>query len=125
VTVTIEHYLVLSAILFIIGAYGVIVRKNLIIVLMSLELMLNASNLAFVAFSNVLGDLTGHIFVIMSITVAAAEVAVGLAFVVTIYTHHETLNIDVLRRFRICDLGFGICLLFDACDLVLAFSVKV
>lgn len=96
-TVTIEHYLVLSAILFIIGTYGVIVRKNLIIVLMSLELMLNASNLAFVAFSNVLGDLTGHIFVIMSITVAAAEVAVGLAFVVTIYTHHETLNIDVLR----------------------------
>jgi len=100
VTVTIEHYLVLSAILFIIGAYGVIVRKNLIIVLMSLELMLNASNLAFVAFSNVLGDQTGHIFVIMSITVSAAEVAVGLAFVVTIYTHHETLNIDVLKMLK-------------------------
>jgi NADH-quinone oxidoreductase subunit K len=98
--VSVEHYIILSFILFIIGTYGVIVRKNLIIVLMSLELMLNAANIAFVAFSNLLGDLTGHIFVIMSITVAAAEVAVGLAFVVTIYTHHNTLNIDVLKMLK-------------------------
>ncbi len=99
-TASIQHYLLLSVILFIIGAYGVITRKNLIIVLMSLELMLNAANLAFVAFSNVLGDLTGHVFVIMSVTVAAAEVAVGLAFVVTIYTHYDTLNIDVLKMLK-------------------------
>jgi NADH-quinone oxidoreductase subunit K len=100
VNVSIEHYLVLSAILFIIGAYGVIIRKNLIIVLMSLELMLNAANLAFIAFSKALGDMTGHVFMIMSLTVAAAEVAVGLSLVVAIYTHRETLDIDVLKMLK-------------------------
>ena len=98
--VTIVHYLVLSSILFIIGAYGVITRRNLIVVLMALELMLNAANLAFVAFSRALGDMTGQIFVIMAITVAAAEVAVGLALVVAVYNHRQTLNIDVLRMLR-------------------------
>lgn len=98
--VTIEHYLVLSAILFIIGAYGVITRKNLIIVLMSLELMLNAANLAFVAFSKALGDMTGQVFMVMTLTVAAAEVAVGLALVVVIYSHRETLDIDVLKMLK-------------------------
>ena len=98
--VSIGHYLVLSVILFIIGAYGVITRKNLIVVLMSLELMLNASNLAFVAFSRQFGNMTGHVFMIMSITVAAAETAVGLAFVVAIYTHHGTLDIDVLKLLK-------------------------
>lgn len=98
--VPIEHYLVLSAILFIIGAYGVIIRKNLIIVLMSLELMLNAANLAFVAFSKALGDMTGHVFMMMSLTVAAAEVAVGLSLVVAIYAHRETLDIDVLKMLK-------------------------
>ncbi len=98
--VSIERYLVLSVILFIMGAYGVITRKNLIVVLMSLELMLNAANLAFVAFSRVFGDMTGHVFMIMAITVAAAETAVGLAFVVTIYIHHDTLDIDVLKLLK-------------------------
>ena len=98
--VSIERYLVLSVILFIIGAYGVITRKNLIVVLMSLELMLNAANLAFVAFSRAFGDMTGHVFMIMAITVAAAETAVGLAFVVTIYIHHDTLDIDVLKLLK-------------------------
>ncbi|HXG31326.1 MAG TPA: NADH-quinone oxidoreductase subunit NuoK [Thermodesulfobacteriota bacterium] len=98
--VTIEHYLVLSAILFVIGAYGVIIRKNLIIVLMSLELMLNSANLAFVAFSKALGDMTGQVFMIMVLTVAAAEVAIGLALVVTVYAHRETLNIDVLKMLK-------------------------
>jgi NADH:ubiquinone oxidoreductase subunit K len=98
--VSIERYLVLSVILFIIGAYGVITRKNLIVVLMSLELMLNAANLAFVAFSRVFGDMTGQVFMIMAITVAAAETAVGLAFVVTIYIHHDTLDIDVLKLLK-------------------------
>lgn len=95
--VSIEHYFVLSAILFVIGAYGVMARKNLIIVLMSLELMLNAGNLAFVAFSRVHNDMTGQVFMIMSITVAAAEVAVGLALVVAVYSHRESLNIDILK----------------------------
>ncbi|HEX9830763.1 MAG TPA: NADH-quinone oxidoreductase subunit NuoK [Thermodesulfobacteriota bacterium] len=98
--VAIEHYLVLSAILFIIGAYGVIIRKNLVIVLMSLELMLNSANLAFVAFSKALGDMTGQVFMIMTLTVAAAEVAVGLALVVMIYTHRGTLDIDVLKMLK-------------------------
>ncbi|MGH7900669.1 MAG: NADH-quinone oxidoreductase subunit NuoK [Thermodesulfobacteriota bacterium] len=98
--VSIVHYLVLSSILFVIGAYGVITRRNLIVVLMSLELMLNAANLAFVAFSRALGDMTGQVFVIMAITVAAAEVAVGLALVVSVYTHRQTLNIDILRMLK-------------------------
>ncbi len=98
--VSIEHYLVLSVILFIIGAYGVITRKNLIVVLMSLELMLNASNLAFVAFSRQFDDMTGQVFMIMAITVAAAETAVGLAFVVTTYIYHGTLDVDVLKLLK-------------------------
>ena len=98
--VSIEHYLILSAILFVVGAYGVIARKNLIIVPMSLELMLNSVNLAFVAFSKALGDMTGHVFMIMSITVAAAEVAVGLALLVSIYSHRGTLDIDVLKLLK-------------------------
>lgn len=99
-SIGVEHYLVLSAILFVVGAYGVIVRKNLIIVLMCLELMLNSGNLAFVAFSRALGDMTGHVFMIMSITVAAAEVAVGLALLVSIYSHRESLDIDILRLLK-------------------------
>lgn len=95
--ISIGHYFVLSAILFVIGAYGVIARRNLIVVLMSLELMLNSANLAFVAFSRAYNDMTGQIFMIMSITVAAAEVAVGLALVVAVYAHRETLDIDILK----------------------------
>ncbi len=98
--VTIEHYLVLSAILFLIGAYGVVIRKNLIIVLMSLELMLNAANLALVGFSRVHGDMTGHVFMMMVLTVAASEVAVGLALVVSIYKHRENLDVDILKLLR-------------------------
>lgn len=98
--VSVEHYLVLSAILFVIGAYGVLARKNILIVLMSLELMLNAANLCFVAFSRALGDVTGQIFMIMSLTVAAAEVAVGLALIVAIYSQRESLNIDLLKLLK-------------------------
>ena len=98
--VTLNHYIILSAILFVIGAYGVITRRNLIVVLMSHELMLNSCNLAFISFSYFLGDLTGQIFMIMAITVAAAEVAVGLAFVVLIYNHNSSLDIDVLKLLK-------------------------
>ena len=98
--ITLNHYIILSAILFVIGAYGVLTRRNLIVVLMSLELMLNSCNLAFISFAYFLGDLTGQIFMIMAITVAAAEVAVGLAFVVLIYNHNSSLDIDVLKLLR-------------------------
>jgi len=97
---TLTHYIVLSAILFVIGAYGVLTRRNLIIVLMSLELMLNACNISFVSFSYYFTDLTGHVFMIMAITVAAAEVALGLAFVVLIYKHKASLDIDVLKLLK-------------------------
>ncbi len=95
-----SHYLVLSSILFVIGVYGVLVRKNLLIVLMCLELMLNSVNLAFVAFSKIHGDMTGHVFMIMSLTVAAAEVAVGLALVVSIYDHKKSLDVDLIKVLR-------------------------
>ncbi len=98
--VTLNHYIVLSVILFVIGTYGVLTRRNLIVVLMSLELMLNSCNLAFISFAYFLGDLTGQIFMIMAITVAAAEVAVGLAFVVLIYNHNNSLDIDILKLLR-------------------------
>ena len=98
--VTLTHYIVLSAVLLVIGAYGVLTRKNLIIILMSLELMLNACNISFISFSYYFADLTGHIFMIMAITVAAAEVALGLAFVVLIYNRKESLDVDVLKLLR-------------------------
>lgn len=98
--ITVEHYLVLSAILFLIGAFGVMTRKNVLIVLMCLELMLNAANLAFVAFARALDDMTGHVFMIMSLTVAAAEVAVGLALVVAIYKYKESLDIDLMKLLK-------------------------
>jgi NADH-quinone oxidoreductase subunit K len=95
--ISVGHYMVLSAILFVIGAFGVIARKNLIVVLMSLELMLNSANLAFVAFSRAYNDMAGQVFMIMSITVAAAEVAVGLALVVAVYAHRGTLDVDIFN----------------------------
>ena len=98
--ISVEHYLVLSSVLFLIGAFGIITRKNILIVLMCLELMLNAANLAFVAFSRALDDMTGHVFMIMSLTVAAAEVAVGLALVVAIYKYKESLDIDLLKLLK-------------------------
>lgn len=95
--VEITHYLVLSAILFVIGGYGVLTRKNIIVVLLCLELMLNSVNLTFITFSRLHGDMIGHVFMIMAMTVSAAEVAVGLAIVVAIYAHKESVNIDLLK----------------------------
>ncbi len=96
----IYHYLTVSAILFAVGAFGVLSRRNILIVLMSLELMLNAVNLSFVAFSRAWLDMSGHVFMVMALTVAAAEVAVGLAFVVAIYARRQTIDVDVLRMLR-------------------------
>lgn len=92
--VTLQHYLLLSAILFVLGVTGVMVRRNLIIVLMSLELMLNAVNLTFVAFSRYLDTVEGQVFVLFVMVVAAAEVAVGLAIAVSIYRQTGTINVN-------------------------------
>ncbi|MEX0935686.1 MAG: NADH-quinone oxidoreductase subunit NuoK [Gemmatimonadota bacterium] len=85
--------LVLSAILFVIGAFGVLVRRNAIIVFLCIELQLNAVNVSFVAFSRYLG-IDGQIFVFFAMTVAAAEAAVGLAIIISIFRHYETVNVD-------------------------------
>lgn len=95
-----SHYLVVSAILFITGAIGVLLRRNALIMLMSLELMLNAVNLSFVAYARMLNDLGGHIFVFLGVTVAAAEAAVGLAIILTIYRSRETIDADQLTLMR-------------------------
>lgn len=98
--VTVEWYVILSAILFTIGALGVLVRRNALIIFMSIELMLNSANLAFVAFARHLNDLDGQIFVFFVITVAAAEVAVGLALVVTIFRTRKSINIDEMNLLK-------------------------
>jgi NADH-quinone oxidoreductase subunit K len=88
------HVIGLSAILFTIGTVGALTRRNLIVILMSIELMLNAVNLAFVGFARAWGDLAGHVMVIMVITVAAAEVAVGLGIVIALIRNRDTVNVD-------------------------------
>jgi len=92
--------LVLSIILFGIGAAGFVVRRNAIVVLMCIELMLNAANLAFIDFSRQHMDLTGHIYVFMIMTVAAAEAAVGLAIVVLIFRTRRAVNLDEINLMK-------------------------
>jgi NADH-quinone oxidoreductase subunit K len=91
---SLNDYLLLSAILFSIGTAGVFVRRNLITILLSVEIMLNAVNLSFVAFGRALGNADGQIIVFFVMTVAAAEAAVGLAIVIALFRHHESLNPD-------------------------------
>jgi NADH-quinone oxidoreductase subunit K len=98
--VTINHYVWLSIILFSLGALGVLLRRNAIIIFMSIEMMLNAANLLFVAFSRHLGDLDGQVLVFFVITVAAAEVAVGLALIVTIFRTKKSINIDEINLMK-------------------------
>jgi NADH:ubiquinone oxidoreductase subunit K len=86
--------LIFSAILFSAGVYGVLARRNAVLVLMSIELMLNAVNVNLVAFSQYLHDLTGQIFALFVITVAAAEVGIGLAIIILIYRNRETIDVD-------------------------------
>jgi NADH-quinone oxidoreductase subunit K len=88
------HYLILSAVLFSIGTAGVFLRRNLITILLSIEIMLNAVNLSFVAFGRALGSGDGQVIVFFVMTVAAAEAAVGLAIVIALYRHRESLNPD-------------------------------
>ena len=92
--VPIEHAIALSGVLFAVGAVGAITRRNLIVVLMSIELMLNAVNLALVAFSRLWGNLDGQIFVLMVIVVAAAEVAVGLGILISLFRNRESVNVE-------------------------------
>ena len=98
--VTLDWYIVLSCILFGVGAIGVLTRRNAIVIFMSIELMLNAANLAFVAFSRQFGDLNGQVFVFFVMTVAAAEVAVGLALIVTIFRQKSSINIDEINLLK-------------------------
>ena len=98
--VTIGWYIALSVALFTIGALGVLLRRNAIIIFMSVDLMLNAANLAFVAFARHLNDLNGQVIVFFVITVAAAEVAVGLALIVAIFRTKHSINIDELRMLK-------------------------
>ena len=95
-----EHYLVVSAALFSLGLMGVILRRNLLVIYMSLELMLNAANLALVSFSRFNNDLDGQIMVFFIITVAAAEVAVGLALIVALYRKKQTAHVEDLTTLR-------------------------
>lgn len=95
-----EHYLIVSAALFCLGLLGVILRRNLLIMYMSLELMLNAANLALVAFSRFTNNLDGQIMVFFIITVAAAEVAVGLALIVALYRKKQTAHVEDLVTLR-------------------------
>ncbi len=95
-----EHYLVLSAILFSIGMTGVLLRRNAIVLLMSIELMLNAVNVTFVAFSHYTGKVEGQIMVFFVMTIAAAEAAVGLALAVSIFKRFKEVNIRYFEQLR-------------------------
>jgi NADH-quinone oxidoreductase subunit K len=100
VDVPIGFYLALSGAVFTIGLVGVLIRRNIIIILLSIELMLNATNINFVAFSSHLGNLAGEVFVFFVLTVAAAEVAVGLAIIIALYRHSASINIDDFRLLK-------------------------
>ena len=98
--IPLEHYLIVSAILFAIGTAGVFLRKNLITILLSVEIMLNAVNLTFVAFGRSIGTVDGQIIVFFVMTVAAAEAAVGLAIVISLFRHRESLNPDAFTLLK-------------------------
>ena len=94
------HFLVLSAVLFLIGVVGVLVRRNALIILMSVELMLNAANVTLLAFSRMWGDLSAHTFALIVIAVAAAEASVGLAIVVAVFRGRRNVEVDRLTTLR-------------------------
>ena len=95
-----SHFLVLSAVLFALGAAGVVVRRNVIVMFMSVEIMLNAANLAFVAAASRFGDVTGQVIVFFVMTVAAAEAAVGLAVMLALFRNHLTVHADEITSLR-------------------------
>jgi NADH-quinone oxidoreductase subunit K len=100
-TISLEHYLTVSILLFALGLLGVIIRRNVLVIYMSLELMLNAANLALVACSRFTNQLDGQVFVFFIITVAAAEVAVGLALIVALYRKRQTVHVEDLTKMKL------------------------
>lgn len=98
--VTLNWYLSLSAVLFAMGVLGVLLRRNAIVILMSIELMLNAVNLSLVAFSQYLGDMAGQMLVFFVIAVAAAEAAVGLGIVITLFRNRVTVDVDDIHLLK-------------------------
>ena len=98
--VPLDHYLILSAVLFTIGTAGVFLRRNLITILLSIEIMMNAANLSLVAFGRYFGSLDGQIIVFFVVTVAAAEAAVGLAIVIALFRHRESLDPDAFTSLK-------------------------
>ncbi|MBK6702044.1 MAG: NADH-quinone oxidoreductase subunit NuoK [Saprospiraceae bacterium] len=99
-TIPLTHYIILSTMLFVVGLIGVMVRKNIIIVFMCIEIMLNAVNLMFVAASIYYSNTAGQIMVFFTMAVAAAEVSVGLAIIVMVYKNLKTTNIDMFNRLK-------------------------
>jgi len=95
--IPLEYFLIITAFMFISGVVGVLTRKNAIVVFMSIELMLNSANLAFVSFASFMGDVTGQVFVCFLMAVAAAEAAIGLAIVIAIFRNKLTVNIDEIN----------------------------
>lgn|SRR5574337_120323 len=99
-TVPLSAYLILSAVLFVIGVAGVLIRRNVLVIFMAIELMLNAVNLTFVAFSRFLQSMDGQIIVLFVMAVAAAEVAVGLAIIIALYRNKESMNVDEINLLK-------------------------
>lgn len=99
-TVPLSFYLVLSGIVFLTGMVGVLIRRNIIIILLSVELMLNATNINFVAFSQYLQNVAGQVFVFFALTVAAAEVAVGLAIIIALHRSRSSINVDEFQLLK-------------------------
>ncbi len=98
--IPLSYYLALSSIIFVIGLVGVLIRRNLIIILLSIELMFNAANINFVAFSHYLQAITGQVFVFFVMTVAAAEVAIGLAIIIALYRGRATINVEEISLMK-------------------------
>lgn len=95
-----NHYLILSGCLFAVGMYGIITRRNALLILLSVELLFNAANLSFVAYARYRGDLTGQVFVFFTMVVAACEVAIGLAVAILLFRTRETLNADEINTLK-------------------------
>lgn len=98
--IPLTHYLILAVLLFCIGVFGVVIRRNVLIIFMSIELMLSAVNLVFLSFARFLGSAEGHVWVFMVLTVAAAEAAVGLGIIVAIFRNKETVYVDEVRELK-------------------------
>jgi NADH-quinone oxidoreductase subunit K len=99
--IPISHYIMVSAVLFTIGLFGVVLRRNLVVLLLSLEILLNAVNLSLVAFSRLWGNLTGQVFVFFVITVAAAEVALGLAILTALYRQRMSIDANAIKSLKL------------------------